>query len=491
MQNNISTGKAFFKTVLVLFIICNFFIVKNLLLGLHFDFNVSVFFLGLSIFIPLLINIRKKHFFLFEPKNIIPLWFSFMYYISSIPIYSILDSRNYFNTLLFDPLNRDNIIVYYALSVGILLFNFGYNLVNILLNKKYPMSRTINLPKIIGFKNVFIKLYVFSISFRFFGYIFGFLGSLSAIHGSGNSLNIPFLPVFYFFANSWIIYFFYFAALSFFSKKTRIYFLFFLFFEFFFMLISGHRRNLVIMFFSYTLAFYLVKNYLPIFRYVKSFGPIIIFVLPFITIYGYLLPSLDNYELSSLVNLVSKSFFLLKETSFSTMIFDFFLNPLLESFGYFSNIGIAYTEFSLKGEFWGPVGPQNLLDKIIPRSISSSTFNEREYYQIFAQKAMSYNIDYSNLTFTAQSEQMLSFGIPGVLLGMLSQGMISCYLFRRFNSIKTPFVLRVIFLGLLYKFTINFCSGLLVSDLVFPFRLLFYSVFIYSIYRMIFLKKTL
>ena len=135
MQNNITTSKSFFKAILGLFVVCNIFLFKNIIKGLHVDFNLALFILGFSIFIPLLINIKKRNFFLFDPKNIIPLWFSSMYYVSSIPIYSILKPNIFFSTLVFNPLDKDNLIVYYCLSFGILLFYFGYNLTNIFLKK--------------------------------------------------------------------------------------------------------------------------------------------------------------------------------------------------------------------------------------------------------------------------------------------------------------------------------------------------------------------
>ena len=250
------------------------------------------------------------------------------------------------------------------------------------------------------------------------------------------------------------------------------------------MLLGGNRRELIILLFLYFLAFYLVKSYLPIAKNLRYLIPLLIFVLPFITIYGYLLPSLENYDISSLIGLVSQTFNKITSLDFSVMFFDFFLNPILESFNYFSNVGIAYTEFTQKGIYWGAVGLENLVNKLVPSFIYSSSFDERIYFQLFSEKAMSYNIEYSNLTFTAQSEQMLGFGIYGILVGMFLQGVSLSLLFRKFNSIKTPFFLRVVYLGLLYKFTINFNSGLLVSDLILAFRLLFYAIIIHIIYRM-------
>ena len=105
---------------------------------------------------------------------------------------------------------------------------------------------------------------------------------------------------------------------------------------------------------------------------------------------------------------------------------------------------------------------------------------------MFSEKALSYSVKYSNLTFTAQSGQMLSFGVYGVLIGMFFQGVISNLLFRKFNSVKTPFFLRIIYLGLLFKFTVNFNSSFLVSDLLFGFRLLIYAIIVYTLYKILF-----
>lgn len=487
-MNNKVTILSAYKLIFVVFVISLIFIFKNLILGINLPFNISILFLGLCIYIPILFFIKTTT-FIFSPKIILPLWFSLMYYISSIPIYSSNDPRSFFSTLLFDPLDENNILLFYILGLGILLYYFGYSLIDNILKFKYKEFGSVNIGVLLKYKKYFILLYVFSITFRLIGYYMGFLGSLSALDDSGSKLNIPFISIFYFISNSWLIYYFYFATLSFESKKSHTIFIVFIAFELFFMIISGHRRNLIVLLFSYLLAFYLNKGYIPIIKFLKYFVPIIIFVLPFLTIYGYLLPSLENYELSSLLNLVSNSFDLIKGVSFGEMIEDLFFKPLLESFNYFSNVGIAYSEFTVQGEYWGPVGPKNLVDKIVPSSIIDSGFDEREYYQLYADKAMSYSIDYSNLTFTAQSEQMLSFGIFGVLLGMLSQGLIAGLLFRLFNSYRTPFILRLIYLGLLYKFTINFCSGLLVSDLVFPFRLLIYAVIVHIVVKILTNKK--
>jgi len=484
MKNNKATSKSFYKVVLTIFIICNFFLIKNIINGLHEKFNIAIIVFGFSIFIPLFINIRKKNFFLFEPKNIIPLWFSGMYYISSIPIYSVKYPREFFRTLLFNPLDKDNITIFYILSLGILLFYIGYGLVSILLSKRRKINYSISLTEIIKYKTTIFRIYLFSVSFRVFGYLSGFMGSLSASNGANNNLpNIPFISVFFFIANSWVIYFFYYASISFSSKKNRNIFLFFLFFEFIFMLLSGHRRYLVVILFLYALAFYIVNNYLPIGKTLKYVIPFLIFVFPFITIYGYLLPTLDNYGFISLLDLLSSTLSRLTSISFLDILNDYLLGPILESFNYFSNVGIAYTEFTQKGIAWGAVGPENLLNKLIPSFIYPSSFDERVYYQIFSETAMSYRVDYSNLTFTAQSEQMLSFGITGVLFGMFLQGVVSSFLFRIFNSVKTPFFLRLVYLGLLFKFSINFCSGLLVSDLVLAFRLLFYAIIVYFFYK--------
>ena len=483
MQNNTTTSKSFFNVMLAVFVLCNVFLLKNILIGLHESFNIAVMVLGFSIYIPLLINIKKKTFFLFDPKNILPIWFSLMYYISSIPIYSVYNPTEFYTTMLFNPLNEDNIVVYYTLSFGILLFYFGYGITNIFL-KKNVINYNIDLNRIIRFRGIVFKFYSFSIIFRCIGYFMGFLGSISSTGGGTSLPSIPFISIFFFIANSWSIYLFYFACASFTTKKNKNTFLMFLFFELSFMMLSGHRRNLIVMFFIYSLAFYMVKKYLPITKNLRYVIPILIFVLPFITIYGYLLPSLSSYNLQSLLGLVSVTFNKLTSISFATMFLDYFLYPILQSFNYFSTVGIAYTEFTQKGVSWGAVGPQNLISKLVPSFIFPSSFDERGYYQMFSAKAMSYNVDYSNLTFTAQSEQMLSFGLKGVLMGMFSQGVISSFLFKKFNSFNTPFFLRIVYLGLLFKFTINFCSGLLVSDLILGFRLLFYAIIIFIVYKM-------
>lgn len=485
MQDNITTKNVFFKLILGLFIICNLFLLKNILFGLHEEFNFAILFLGCCIFFPLLLNIKKKDFFLFDPKNILPLWFSLMYYITSIPIYSVVNPSEFFSTLIFNPLNKDNLTVYYILSFGILLFYFGYNITNVILKQRNKINFGMNVKNILKYKVVFLNFYLFSIFFRFIGYYMGFMGSLSALNGNSNIPNVPFISIFYFVANSWIIYFFYFSCLSFYSKKNKNLFIILLCFELLFMLLGGNRRELIILLFLYFLAFYLVKSYLPIVKNLKYLIPLLIFVLPFITIYGYLLPYLENYDISSLIGLVSQTFNKITSLDFYVMFLDFFLNPILESFNYFSNVGIAYTEFTQKGIYWGPVGLVNLANKLIPSFIYSTSFDERIYFQLFSEKAMSYRIEYSNLTFTAQTEQMLGFGIYGILVGMFLQGVTSSFLFRKFNSIKTPFFLRVVYLGLLYKFTINFNSGLLVSDLILAFRLLFYAFIIHVIYRML------
>ena len=484
MKNNKATSKSFYKVILTIFITCNFFLIKNIIKGLHEEFNLAIIVLGFSIFIPLFINIRKKNFFLFDPKNIIPLWFSGMYYISSIPIYSVKYPREFFNTILFNPMNKSNLTVFYILSLGILLFYMGYGLVSILLSKRRKINYSISLSEAIKYKTTILRIYLFSILFRAYGYLSGFMGSLSASNDANNNLpNIPLISIFFFVANSWVIYFFYFASLSFSSKKNRNIFYFFLFFEFIFMLLSGHRRYLLVIFFSYALAFYMINSYLPLSKALKYVIPFLIFVFPFITIYGYMLPTLDNYGFISLLDLLSSTLIRLTSISFFDIFNDYLLGPILESFNYFSNVGIAYTEFTLKGIAWGAVGLENLLNKLVPSFIYSSSFDERVYYQIFSETAMSYRVEYSNLTFTAQSEQMLSFGITGVLLGMFLQGIVSSFLFRMFNSVKTPFFLRLVYLALLFKFSINFCSSLLVSDLVHAFRLLFYAIIVYFSYK--------
>jgi hypothetical protein len=481
-------NRSFFKLMLIAFAVSIFFLFKNLLFGLHESFNTALIFLGCCIFIPLLIKVKKKNFFLFDPSIIIPLWFGLMYYFTSIPLYSFDKPTNYFASVLFSPLNKDNVVVIYTLSFGILLFYLGYGLVNkIILNKGFKMNRSINVQSFLGFKKYFLVLYLFSILFRFYGYSTGFMGSLTNMN-SVKLPSIPFISVLFFITNSWVVYFFFFSALSHSSKKNRNTFLIFLFLEVFFMLVSGDRRNLIILFFTYFVSFYMIHKYVPIIKIIKIGVPFVVVVLPIITVFGFLLPTIDNFQLTTVLGLFEAVFHRLGGLTFSEITDDFVINPLIQSFGYLSNVGIAYSQFTLQGIEWGAVGVENLLSKLIPSVIYPSSFNERVYYEMFASKAITYNVEYSFLTFTAQSEQMLSFGIVGVLGGMFLQGVIACTLFRMFNSINTPVILRIIFLGLLFRFTINFLSGLLVSDLVTGFRILFYACIFYVFYKMLISK---
>lgn len=483
-MKNKKTRKSFSKLLLTIFIICNFFLIKNIINGLHLKFNIALTVLGLSIFLPLFINLRKKNFFLFDPKNIIALMFSAMYYFSSIPVYSAKDPRSFFISILFDPLNQDNITVFYIMSLGIIFFYIGYDLVSIITSKTRSINYTIVPAEFISLKNKFLILYLFSISFRAYGYLSGFMGSLSAT-GSNNLPNIPFISVFFFISNFWVIYYFYFSAISFVSKKNKNIFLFFLLFELFFMLISGDRRNILILVFTYSLAFYLVNNYLPLRKIIRYSILFLIFVFPLLTVYGFLLSRIDNFSISNLIEILKSSFTTLNNIAYLDIFNDYLLNPIIQSFNYFSNVGIAYTEFSQNGITWGAVGIENLLDKLIPSSIYSTSFDERIYYQLFSERALSYKVNYSHLTFTAQTEQMLSFGITGVLLGMFLQGVVCSYLFRIYNSITTPRILRLVYLGLLFKFTVNFCSGLLVADLVQGIRLFIYVIIAHLFYKLL------
>ena len=481
-------NNSFFKLMLIAFVVSNFFLLKNLILGMHESFNTALVFLGCCVFIPLLIKVKRSNFFLFDPSILIPFWFGLIYYFTSIPIYSVDNPSDYFGSILFNPLNKDNVAVIYTLSFGILLFYFGFGLVNkVILNKGFKINRSITIQSFLGFKKYFLILYLFSVSFRFYGYSAGFMGSLTNMN-SIQLPSIPFISVFFFISNSWVVYFFFFSAISHSSKRNRQIFLLFLFLEVFFMLISGDRRNLIILFFTYFVSFYMIHKYVPIIKIIKYGLPFVIIVLPIITVFGYMLPTIDNFELTTVLGLFDAVFHRLGGLSFTEITDDFLINPIIESFAYLSNVGIAYSRFTLEGIEWGAVGIENLLSKLIPSVIYPSSFNERIYYEMFASKAISYNLDYSFLTFTAQSEQMLSFGIVGVLGGMFLQGAVACVLFRVFNSINTPVILRIVYLGLLFKFTINFTSGLLVSDLVTGFRILFYACILYIFYKMIISK---
>jgi hypothetical protein len=478
----------FYKLLLIAFVVSNFFLLKNLIMGVHEVFNTALFFLGCCIFIPLLVKVKKKDFFLFDPSILIPFWFGLIYYFTSIPIYSVDIPSDYFGSILFNPLNKDNVVVIYTLSLGILLFYLGFGLINkVILNKGFKINRDISLQSFLGFKKFFLILYLFSILFRFYGYSAGFMGSLT-IMSNAKLPSIPFISVFFFLSNSWVVYFFFFSALSHSSKNNRNIFFIFLFLEVLFMLISGDRRNLIILFFTYFVSFYIFHKYVPIIKIIKFGLPFVIIVLPIITVFGYLLPTVDNFRIATVLGLLEAVFDRLGGLSFTEITDDFLINPIIESFGYLSNVGIAYSRFTLEGIEWGAVGVENLLSKLIPSVIYPSSFNERVYYEMFASKAISYNLDYSFLTFTAQSEQMLSYGLVGVLVGMFLQGVVSCALFRMFNSINTPVILRIVYLGLLFKFTISFTSGLLVSDLVTGFRILFYACILYIFYKMIISK---
>lgn len=478
-------NRSFFKLMLLVFVVSILFLFKNLIMGKHEVFNVALFFLGCCIFIPLLIKVKKRNFFLFDVSILIPLWFGLIYYFTSIPIYSVDIPSDYFNSILFNPLNKDNVVVIYTLSIGILLFYLGYGLVNkIILNNGFKINRTINVQSFLRFKKFFLVLYLFSIVFRFYGYTAGFMGSLT-ISGNVKLPSIPFISAFFFLSNSWVVYFFFFSSLSHLSKNNRNIFFAFLLFELLFMLISGDRRNLIILFFTYFVSFYMIHKYIPIIKIIKYGLPFVVVVLPIITVFGYMLPTVDNYQMTTVLGLLDAVFDRLGGLSYTEITDDFLINPIIESFGYLSNVGIAYSQFTLNGIEWGAVGVENLLSKLIPSVIYPSSFNERVYYEMFASKAISYNLDYSFLTFTAQTEQMLSYGLVGVLGGMFLQGVVSCTLFKVFNSINTPVILRVVYLGLLFKLTIGFTSGLLVSDLVTGFRILFYSCVLFFFYRML------
>ena len=124
-NNDIKILHRFFVTVYIVFTAIEFLCIIS---GTHAAFNLALFFLNSSIFIPLIIRSYNTRTFALDPFYIYGIWYALCYFISTTPIYTSKDVRGFFIAVNLDPLNQHNITSIIFLGFGILCFYFGYSL---------------------------------------------------------------------------------------------------------------------------------------------------------------------------------------------------------------------------------------------------------------------------------------------------------------------------------------------------------------------------
>jgi hypothetical protein len=254
------------------------------------------------------------------------------------------------------------------------------------------------------------------------------------------------------------------------------------------MLISGDRRNMLIFFVVYFFCFYLIKHTLPWKKIFTGFILTLLVIFPIITIYGYGLNNVGTVNFDEFYTLLANSTSLFSSLSLTDIWNGFILDPIKE-LNQFVPLGISYTEYAAKDINWGLVGFENLLSNIFPSFMSDRAFDARNYYQLFADQAMYRKVEYSPLTFTFQQEMILGFGLPALVIGMFVQGIAINFIFHKFNNINSPILFRIVYIGLFYRFSYGFNSGLLTSDMITPIRVLVYVSVIYLFYKFVFYRK--
>jgi hypothetical protein len=214
-----------------------------------------------------------------------------------------------------------------------------------------------------------------------------------------------------------------------------------------------------------------------------------LFILfPIVTIFGY---SLNNYgaiKIDEFSILISDTFLFFSSLSITEILEKYIYFPILE-LNMFSTLSIAYTEFALKDIQWGLVGIEHLLSDLMPSFLFDREFSPRYYYQIYADQALRYHVDYSFLTFTFQQEMILGFGLHAVLIGMFFQGILINLIFYKFNNYNSPVFFRIIYIGLFYRFSFGFNSGLLTSDMTTPLRVIIYACIFYAVINTLKIRK--
>lgn len=448
------------------------------IMGINAIFNVALLFLNSCIFIPLIIRSGKNNnTFVLDPFYIYGLWYSLCYLISTTPIYLSSDFGRYEVSTNIHYADSSHSTVIVMLGLGILMFYLGYTIKK---NNRRKENRRVQLMPQVGSyirknRRLLLGAYLYSILFRIYGFSIGAMGSLSS------ALDvqwppIPFISVFVFLANIWPIYL---AGVMLYAleEKRKNTIILLLVIESFFVIVSGDRRNVIFVLFIFLYCYRVVNQSLP-WSAIKVAVPAALLSLPFLTIIGYTMSYMDKIDLSSMSGIISVSLERLGDLTWSNIVIDFIFNPIIDSFGYISNVFVANKEFALRGDLWGDVGLHNVLSKLIPGFMGGGSFDERQYYQLFADRFLTYKVDYSHLTFTFQSELVLSYGLLAIPIGMFIQGLFASYLFNKTQSARCHPLYFIFYCGFGYKFSLGLISGMLTPDFIVGIRSLFYLVII-------------
>lgn len=441
----------------------------------NIKFNYALIILLFSIFVPLLLLIKRRNFDMFEPIYLFGYFFSLLYLFTSIYIYNY-SSTTLFTSLRFDPLDDVNFYLILYLSFSIIMLYLGYY-ISSRIHKNRKTGR-LNSTKLTSFNKYMFPLYILSISFRIYGYVEGFMGS--TVGQTNVTLpSIPFISILIFISNIWFIYFGFYSLLSFSSKKYMRLFLLFLIIEIFFVVISGNRRDILKILIIYLASMWYTKGVFPWKKLAKWGAVVLIVFLPITTIYGYLLSYNigKNLNLNDILVILKNSSNILFKGGNDFSFFDLIFFPIIQSYNGLYNVSIAFTEFYQKNLMFGAIGLTNFTKMILPTFLAPDKhYYAREFINLYGHYAMTYTSNYSPLTILFPTEMLMSFGIISLFIGMFLLGFFMNSIYKIFNSHNSPLIYRTFYISSIPYFSYGLNSSWLLGDIITPLRLIFYLI---------------
>lgn len=469
-----------FKKIINTFFLLHLAVIcRSLFLGRNVSINVALLLLLIISFFLIYADILSRKFSVFRPGFLFKLWFTLFYCTSSIWIYSKRNFDGILTNINID-LGSSNVVISIILLIcSYLLFAIGERIPRFFIRES---SLTLRMPFGSLVRRGVLLLYVFSVLFRLTALSSGNLGSLSAASGSVSGFfALPGVSILYFISNLYFLYYFYLLYdFTYFKRSTSLLKLLFVV-ELLLMLYSGDRRNLIQLLFMHGFMLDSFGGNLRKGQLTWFVVGILVFI-PVSTYLGYEMMIQEHYTIQSLLTGV-----VARMQSVGLGVYgDLADSILISSFGYLWYVVISYEGFYLSGDMIGSfTGLKSLFYQILPGFIPGVEREDvRQYFDIFADKAFTYDIDYSPLTFTMQQQLLFEGGILALFVGSFVLGITMSSLWVIFTANRTPRLLKFIYLGLLYKLSVGFMSGLFVADLVFGIRILVYGLVFWLISRL-------
>lgn len=462
--------------VFVLFI--SFFLISlytyfNLSLDLEYVFSANI--LNFSICFPLSLYVQKKTYGLLNPS----LYFSLFFHITHLffPfIYSCYYSDEGFTNMNYITNFGYESYIFYTLSLAIVFFHIGFNLLkNVKLNKEN--STILELDKSIKINKTISFIYLVIVFFRFYQFYMGYRGSTFLIYNTDTESTSFIYSLSVFISNYWFLFFGYFSFLFFTKKINKKYYYLIAVIELLIIIFDSNRR----LFINFSLTLILTYIYLNKTVFVLRFKHIFLFILSVIifvltTIMGFFLAIRG----SSIFNFTELTSYVLNFLSNSESLFNLIFVSIITSFNGNVVLNIAMNNFN--GD-WGPIGIINFFKQITPSFLQNDKYSySREFENVFADVAFSYNVEYSYLSFNQITALFLSYGYWGAIFGMFFIGVLMFVVYKTF-LLSNKLSRKIIYLSSFAYFSIYFNSSFIGGDIVFALRFLVYFLIIEKIYK--------